>query len=129
MVLLIENFVIGVFGFQIGNVFILVGVFKIVCGMFEDIVYCLEGGVVICFCLVKGEGLCEGDIVVQFGEFQSEYFDVFIGSYFYFFELQDGKLWWGIQLVVCVIDEIWLDVVIDCIIVLVKGLGYELELV
>lgn len=106
---LIENPVTGAPGFQIGNVFVLAGVPKIVRGMLEDIADRIEGGAVTQSVSVKLENVREGDIAKPLSELQAEYADVSIGSYPWFEEDAEGGLRRGIVLVARSTDEAALE--------------------
>jgi len=93
---LIANPVTGAPGFQIGNVFVLAGVPKIMRGMLEDIADRIEGGQPTQTASVSFAGLREGDMADQLGALQESHAEVSIGSYPYFEE--DGAR--GVNVVV-----------------------------
>ncbi len=83
---LIANPVTGAPGFQIGNVFVMAGVPKIMRGMLEDVAPRLNGGAVTGTRTVAAEGLREGDLAAGLTALQEEYPGVSLGSYPWFDE-------------------------------------------
>lgn len=86
---LIRNPVSGAPGFQMGNVFTLAGVPKIVEGMLGDIGHRLETGVVVSSVTIQAGGLREGDLAEQLAGLAGNYPDLSLGSYPWFRTVQD----------------------------------------
>ena len=77
---LIDNPVSKAPGFQIGNVFVMAGVPKIMNAMMDDVATRLARGVVMQSRTVEFQG-GEGDVAKPLGEIQKQYPGVVIGSY------------------------------------------------
>jgi molybdenum cofactor synthesis domain-containing protein len=78
---LIENSISVAPGFQIGNVYVLAGVPRVMQSMFEWLAPQLEGGAKIEMRAVHVVGLPEGTIAEGLGQVQKRYPDLDIGSY------------------------------------------------
>ncbi len=78
---LIENSISVAPGFQIGNVYVLAGVPRVMQSMFEWLAPRLEGGAKIEMRAVHVIGLPEGTIAEGLGQVQKRYPDLDIGSY------------------------------------------------
>ncbi len=78
---LIDNALSVAPGFQIGNVYVMAGVPRVMQSMFEWLAPRLEGGAPIVSHSVHVSGLAEGVIAAPLGEVQARYPHVDIGSY------------------------------------------------
>jgi molybdenum cofactor synthesis domain-containing protein len=122
---LIENPVTGAPGFQLGNVFVMAGVPKIMRGMLEDIAHRLEGGAVTHSLTVSAGELREGDLAEALRTLQAENDDVSIGSYPFFIEVKDGAPKRGTKLVARSVDKHALKIIGDALMDVVRGAGGE----
>ncbi len=77
---LIDNPVSAAPGFQIGNVFVMAGIPRIMQGMFGSLAPRLEGGAPLLSCSI-GTDLGEGALAEGLSRLQEDFFDVMIGSY------------------------------------------------
>jgi molybdenum cofactor synthesis domain-containing protein len=77
----IKNPVSGPPGFQIGNVFVLAGVPRVMNGMLEDVGHRLKGGRVVVSRTVRVEGTGEGLIAVPLKAVADAHPDLSLGSY------------------------------------------------
>jgi molybdenum cofactor synthesis domain-containing protein len=78
---LIDNAMSVAPGFQIGNVYVMAGVPRVMQSMFEWLAPRLQGGAPIVSRAVHVSGLPEGIIAAPLGEVQAKYPDIDIGSY------------------------------------------------
>lgn len=78
--ILIDNTVSAAPGFNIGNVFVMAGVPKIMQSMFDHVDTMIEGGPILLSQTVKCNQK-EGDIGKELGDIQKDFPDVDIGSY------------------------------------------------
>ena len=78
---LIDNAMSVAPGFQIGNVYVMAGVPRVMQSMFEWLAPRLKGGAPIVSRSVHVAGLAEGIIAAPLGEVQAKYPDIDIGSY------------------------------------------------
>lgn len=122
---LIANPVTGAPGFQIGNVFVMAGVPKIMRGMLEDVAPRLEGGAVTHAITVSAGGLREGDLADALRALQAVSPDVSIGSYPYFLETREGAPKRGTNLVARSTDPGALDAVREGLVRIVREAGGE----
>jgi molybdenum cofactor synthesis domain-containing protein len=116
---LIDNPVSRAPGFQIGNVFVLAGVPRIMQAMFDGIKHRLQGGApvrsrsVVC-------ALPEGILAEGLGKLQLRYQDLDIGSYPFY--RRDGH---GVALVMRGTDEVRLAAAVDELKIMIRALGDE----
>ena len=116
---LIDNPVSRAPGFQIGNVFVLAGVPRIMQAMFDGIKHRLQGGApvlsrsVVC-------GLPEGILAEGLGKLQQRFEDLDIGSYPFY--RRDGH---GVALVLRGTDEARLGAAVDELKAMIRNLGDE----
>lgn len=122
---LIVNPVTGAPGFQIGNVFVMAGVPKIMRGMLEDVADRLEGGAVTHALTVSAGGLREGDLADALRALQAETPDVSIGSYPYFIETKDGAPKRGTNLVARSTDQNALTSLGETLMAIIREAGGE----
>ncbi len=80
----VRNIVSGPPGFQIGNVFVLAGVPKVMAGMLEDVGHRLKGGLVVVSKTVRVDGTGEGLIAGPLGAVAQAHPDLSLGSYPFF---------------------------------------------
>lgn len=78
---LIDNAMSVAPGFQMGNVYVMAGVPRVMQSMFEWLAPRLKGGAPIVSRSVHVAGLAEGIIAAPLGEVQAKYPDIDIGSY------------------------------------------------
>jgi molybdopterin-biosynthesis enzyme MoeA-like protein len=78
---LIDNAMSVAPGFQIGNVYVMAGVPRVMQSMFEWLAPRLKGGAPIVSRAVHVSGLAEGIIAAPLGEVQARFPDIDIGSY------------------------------------------------
>src|SRR5271165_3089798 len=78
---LIDNAMSVAPGFQIGNVYVMAGVPRVIQSMFEWLSQRLKGGAPIVSRAVHVKGLAEGIIAAPLGEVQARFPDIDIGSY------------------------------------------------
>ncbi len=116
---LIENPVSGAPGINLGNVYVMAGVPKIMQAMFDSILPTLQGGAPVVSRSVTAD-LPESLIADGLAEVQKRHDDVAIGSYP---KYQNGRF--GTSLVCRGVNETSLGLVIDEIAELVKSLGEE----
>ncbi len=116
---LIDNPVSKAPGFQIGNVFVMAGVPKIMQAMFESIEHRLTGGEPLLSRTVSCQ-LAEGTLAEGLGELQARFPEVEIGSYPYF---QRGGF--GVSLVLRGTDAALLEESVEALSTLVRRLGAE----
>ena len=121
--LLIDNPVSRAPGFQIGNVFVMAGVPSVMRGMLDDVGRRLHGGAVVQARTVRAKGAREGDLAASLRDLQTRFESVSLGSYPWYF--QDGS---GVQLVARSTDVEALEAATRELLVLVRGLGVEPEL-
>lgn len=114
---LIENPVSRAPGFQIGNVFVLPGVPRIMRDMFNGMAHRLTGGAPMLSRSITAE-LPEGVLAKPLGVLQLEYPGVEMGSYPFF---QGGKL--GSNLVLRTSDPDLLEAAAEAVEAMVRGLG------
>jgi len=120
---LIDNPVSGAPGFQIGNVFTLAGVPKIVEGMLGDIGHRLQSGQVVKSVTVRGADLREGDLAEALAALSDSYEDISIGSYPWFRTVNDH----GVALIARGVDAVVLAKVGQALADLVRAQGVEPE--
>ena len=77
----VQNPVSGPPGFQIGNVFVLAGVPRIMAGMLEDVGHRLDGGAVVVSRVVRVEGTGEGTLAEPLEAVARAHPDLSLGSY------------------------------------------------
>ncbi|HYD97970.1 MAG TPA: competence/damage-inducible protein A [Alphaproteobacteria bacterium] len=118
---LIDNPISQAPGFQIGNVFVMAGVPKIMQAMFGGIVDRLVGGPPIRTVSVTG-AFAEGMVATALGEIAAGHPDLDIGSYPF---LRAGKI--GTSLVLRGTDPARLDAATAAVVALVRGQGVEPE--
>jgi molybdenum cofactor synthesis domain-containing protein len=80
----VRNIVSGPPGFQIGNVFVLAGVPKVMAGMLEDVGHRLKGGLVVVSKTVRVDGTGEGLIAGPLGAVAAAHPNLSLGSYPFF---------------------------------------------
>ncbi|NVK19429.1 MAG: competence/damage-inducible protein A [Methylocystaceae bacterium] len=97
--ILIENPISKAPGFQVENVFVLAGVPKITCAMFDNLKDRLKGGATVQSATLTTD-LTEGVIAQKLGDIQDQFTDIDIGSYPYF---KEGAF--GVSLVLRGTDE------------------------
>ncbi len=114
---LIENPVSKAPGFQVGNVFVLAGVPRIMQSMFDSLKHSLTGGAPLRSRSIVSD-LTEGMLAKQFSALQDSYPDVEMGSYPFF---RNGKA--GTSLVLRATDEPMLDRAADEVRSMIRGLG------
>lgn len=115
--ILIENPVSRAPGFQVGNVFVLPGVPRIMRDMFNGMAHRLTGGAPMLSRSITAE-LPEGVLAKPLGKLQLEYPDVEMGSYPFF---QGGKL--GSNLVLRSTDPDLLEKAATAVEAMVRDLG------
>ncbi len=91
---MVKNPVQGPPGFQIGNVFVLAGVPRIMQGMLEDVGHRLRTGKVVKARTVRIEGTGEGAIAKLFEELAHQHPDLSLGSYPFFGDGKFGPISW-----------------------------------
>ncbi len=123
---LIANPVSAAPGFQIGNVFVLAGVPKIMQAMLEDVGHRLEQGVPLISRNLTVR-LPEGRLAEGLAAIQRENPAVSIGSYPFFAEMRAGAAMGGTTLVVRGRDETAVDAAMRQIAALAKSFGAEPE--
>ncbi len=106
-------------GFQIGNVFVMAGVPRVMQAMFDGIKHRLSGGAPVLSRTVTS-GLPEGVLAAGLGKLQDRYPDFDIGSYPYY-----RRGGFGTSLVVRGTDATRIAAAIEELFVLVKSLGGE----
>ncbi len=116
---LIDNPVSRAPGFQIGNVFVMAGVPRVMQAMFDGIKHRLSGGAPVLSRTVTS-GLPEGVLAAGLGKLQERYPDFDIGSYPYY-----RRGGFGTSLVVRGTDATRIAAAIEELFVLVKSLGGE----
>jgi molybdenum cofactor synthesis domain-containing protein len=116
---LIDNPVSRAPGFQIGNVFVMAGVPRIMQAMFDGIKHRLSGGAPVLSRTVTS-GLPEGVLAEGLGRLQARYPDFDIGSYPYY-----RRGGFGTSLVVRGTDASRLATAVEELFALVTGLGGE----
>jgi len=104
-------------GFQIGNVFVMAGVPKVMQVMMDSLSDRLEGGATMHSRTVSAQ-IGEGAIAEKLGALQARFPDVGIGSYPYF----QGRNF-GTSLVMRGTDEALLDLVVAEVEALIRGFG------
>ncbi len=114
---LIENPVSKAPGFQVGNVFVMAGVPRIMQSMFDSLKHRLTGGAPLRSRAIVST-LSEGMLAKQFKALQDSYPDVEMGSYPFF---RNGRA--GTSLVLRAIDEPKLDRAADEVRAMIRGLG------
>ncbi|MEE2566858.1 competence/damage-inducible protein A [Hyphobacterium marinum] len=122
---LVTNPVTGAPGFQIGNVFVMAGVPKIMRGMLEDVAHRLEGGAVTHAITVSAGGLREGDLAEALRTLQAGTLEVSIGSYPFFIETRDGAPRRGTNLVARSTDQGALNSAGEALMQIVRDAGGE----
>jgi molybdenum cofactor synthesis domain-containing protein len=114
---LIQNPVSRAPGFQIGNVFVMAGIPRVMQGMFDSIKHQLKGGAPMLSRTVSC-GLPEGLLAKGLGEVQDRYRDLEIGSYPF-----QRRNEFGVALVLRGRDPARLDAAAKEVAELVRGLG------
>ena len=114
---LIENPVSKAPGFQVGNVFVLAGVPRIMQSMFDSLKHSLTGGAPLRSRAIVSS-LGEGMLAKQFKALQDSYPDVEMGSYPFF---RNGRA--GTSLVLRATDEPTLDRAATEVRAMIRGLG------
>ncbi len=116
---LIENPVSKAPGFQLGNVFVLPGVPRIMQAMFEGIKHRLTGGQVVLSAAIAAY-IPEGVMAEHLRGLQDKYTDIEIGSYPF---VRDGKL--GVSVVLRGAEGGRLDAAAEDLRTLIRSLGAE----
>lgn len=116
---LIENPVSGAPGINLGNVYVMAGVPRIMQAMFDSILPTLQGGAPVVSRSVTAD-IAESMVADGLAEIQKNYDDVAIGSYP---KYQNGRF--GTSLVMRGTDEARLAQCVDDVAELVKSLGIE----
>lgn len=115
---LIDNPVSHAPGFQIGNVFVLAGVPRIMNAMLADVGYRLQQGEVVHSRTLKTRSLREGDIAESLGNLAKEMPDLSFGSYPWYYD--DG---FGTQLVARGTDTKRLEIAVKAMEKMIVSLG------
>jgi molybdenum cofactor synthesis domain-containing protein len=115
---LIDNAMSVAPGFQIGNVYIMAGVPRVMQSMFEWLAPRLKGGAPIVSRAVHVSGLAEGIIAAPLGEVQSRHPDIDIGSYPFY--RPNGN---GVAIVAKGTDAAEAQAVIDEVTTIITGFG------
>ena len=122
---LINNPVSGAPGFQVGNVYVMAGVPKILSAMFDEIKDSLSGGVKR-VSRSLGTRLTEGLFAAELTAVADAHGDVEIGSYpFFRVGGEKGPKGIGVNLVVRAVDGAAVDAAIADLKVMIKSLGGE----
>lgn len=115
---LIDNPVSGAPGFNIGNVFVMAGVPKIMQGMFDHVDRLIEGGKPLLSRTLRCN-LKEGDIANDLGNIQKEFPQVDIGSYPHMFQTP------SLSLALRSADEAALEAAASKVAALIRARGEE----
>lgn len=115
---LIDNVVSAAPGFNIGNVFVMAGVPKIMQSMFDHVDTMIEGGPVLLSETVKCNQK-EGDIGQGLGDIQKEFADLDLGSYPHMYQKP------SLSLVIRGTDETRIKAAAEKVRALVRSLGEE----
>ena len=116
---LIDNPVSRAPGFQIGNVFVMAGVPRVMQAMFDGIKHRLSGGATVLSRTVTS-GLPEGVLAEGLGKLQERYPDCDLGSYPWY-----RRGGFGTSLVARGTDAARLQAIVDELLAMIKGLGGE----
>lgn len=116
---LIDNPVSHAPGFQIGNVYVMAGVPRIMQAMFDGIRHSLKGGKPVLSRAIAAD-IPEGAMAERLGALQTRYADLDIGSYPYF---RQGKV--GAAIVLRGVDKARVDAAADELKVIMRDLGGE----
>ena len=116
---LIDNPISRAPGIQIGNVYVMAGVPKIMQAMFDGVAPTLEGGTPILMRTIA-TSLKEGDFGTQLGELQQHWTDVSFGSYP---RLIDGTSKFTTQIVAKGMDTAQLDAAVQAVLAMLVELG------
>ncbi len=104
-------------GFQLGNVFVLAGIPRVMQAMFDDVKLRLKGGAPVLSRTVNC-GLAEGILAKGLGEIQSRFTDLDLGSYPWY---RQGSF--GVSLVLRGRDAARLDLAVGEVAAMVRELG------
>jgi molybdenum cofactor synthesis domain-containing protein len=115
---LIDNAMSVAPGFQIGNVYVMAGVPRVMQSMFEWLMPRLEGGTPIVSRAVHVVGLPEGVIAEPLGQVQAKYPDIDIGSYPFY--RPSGN---GVAIVAKGTDAALAQAVVDEVTAIIAGFG------
>jgi molybdenum cofactor synthesis domain-containing protein len=115
---LIDNAMSVAPGFQIGNVYVMAGVPRVMQSMFEWLMPRLEGGTPIVSRAVHVVGLPEGIIAEPLGQVQAKYPDIDIGSYPFY--RPSGN---GVAIVAKGTDAALAQAVVDEVTAIIAGFG------
>jgi molybdenum cofactor synthesis domain-containing protein len=114
---LIDNPVSKAPGFQIGNVYVMAGVPRIMQAMFDGLKHRLKGGAPMLSRTIA-TSLLEGAIAQDLGVLQQRYEDVEIGSYPWY---RQGRF--GVNLVLRAVDSARLDAAVAALVDMLHALG------
>ena len=117
----IKNPVAGPPGFQLGNVFVLAGVPRIMQGMLEDIGWRMKGGVVVTSKSIRVEGWGEGVLAEPLERVAKAHLDLALGSYP--FTMDGGG--YGSNLVIRGRDPALVDVALEELVTALQALGVD----
>jgi molybdenum cofactor synthesis domain-containing protein len=115
---LIDNAMSVAPGFQIGNVYVMAGVPRVMQSMFEWLMPRLEGGTPVVSRAVHVVGLPEGIIAEPLGQVQAKYPDIDIGSYPFY--RPSGN---GVAIVAKGTDAALAQAVVDEVTAIIVGFG------
>ena len=115
---LIDNAMSVAPGFQIGNVYVMAGVPRVMQSMFEWLAPRLKGGATVVSRSVHVVGLPEGIIAAPLGAVQARFPDIDIGSYPFY--RPSGN---GVSIVAKGIDAAAAQTVIDEVTAIIAALG------
>jgi molybdenum cofactor synthesis domain-containing protein len=115
---LIDNAMSVAPGFQIGNVYVMAGVPRVMQSMFEWLMPRLEGGTPVVSRAVHVVGLPEGIIAEPLGQVQAKYPDIDIGSYPFY--RPSGN---GVAIVAKGTDAALAQAVVDEVTAIIAGFG------
>ena len=118
----IRNPVSGPPGFQMGNVFVMAGVPRIMQGMLEDIGWRLEGGAVVVSRTVRIEGFGEGVLAAPLEAVAKGHPALSLGSY-PFWDATKRETGYGSNLVIRGRDAAEVDAVVDELIAALEAVG------
>jgi molybdenum cofactor synthesis domain-containing protein len=121
---MIKNPVSGPPGFQIGNVFVMAGVPRIMQGMLEDVGWRLKGGAVVVSATVRVDGTGEGVLAAPLEAVAKAHPALSLGSY-PFWDPTRLKSGFGSNLVVRGRDAAEVEAAVGELIAALQGLGVE----
>lgn len=116
---LIENPVSKAPGFQMGNVFVMAGIPRVMQAMFESLKSRLTGGATV-LSVTLAVSLPEGAVAAGLGAAQERFPEVEMGSYPY----RTGDRF-GVRLVLRSVDEQLLEAAVDSVAAMIRDLGDE----